>query len=143
MSTWRQALLILALASLAAGLSASFHPRRPPWFETSDPATVRWEIDLAAARAMSAEGPVVWIDSRPRADYDKGHLGGALLLNPEEWGDLMFEHQEALRAAFDHPVVVYCDGEGCERSADIAQRLRELLGLDPVYVLKGPWRELR
>lgn len=140
---WKQALLILALASLAAGLSASLHPRRPPWFETSDPARERWEIDLNAARTLRAEGPVVWIDSRPRADYEQGHLEGALLLNSEEWGELMFEQQEALRAALDQPVVVYCDGAGCERSADIAQRLRELLGLDPVYVLKGPWRELR
>lgn len=143
MSMSRQVVLILACATVAAGLSAAFHPRRPPWFEVVDPARERWEIDVERARELLVQGPVVWIDARPRADFDKDHLPGALLLNSEEWGDLMFENQDALRSAFDQPVIVYCDGSGCERSADIAQRLRELLGLDPVYVLKGPWQDLR
>ncbi len=143
MSVWRQASLILACALAAGAISAAFHPGRPPWFEVADPTRERWEIEVPRARELAAAGRVVWIDARPRADFEKDHLPGALLLNSEEWGDLMFEHQDALRDAFERPVIVYCDGEGCARSGDIAQRLRELLGLDPVYVLKGPWQEFR
>lgn len=142
MTLWQQGALILACATVAGGMSAAFHPRRPPWYEVADPARDRWEIDLSRANELIAAGPVVWIDARPRPAFEQGHVPGALLLNTEEWGDLMFENQDALRAGFEHPVIVYCDGSGCERSADIAQRLRELLGLDPVYVLKGPWQQL-
>ena len=47
----------------------------------------------------------------------------------------------ALMAAVGKPVVIYCDGKRCKRSQSVAQKLRELVGLDPVYVLKGDWRE--
>ncbi len=142
MNAWRQAALILACALFAGAVSAFFHPRRPPWYEVEDPALVRWQLDLAGAKALAADGETVWIDARPRAAYEAGHVPGALLLNADEWGELMFEHQFALQEAFEKPVVVYCDGESCTRSAEIAQRLRELIGLDPVYVLDGDWREL-
>ncbi|HRQ89734.1 MAG TPA: rhodanese-like domain-containing protein [Bacteroidia bacterium] len=142
MRTLRQALLIVGCAILAATATAWLHPRRPPWFQVEDPAQARWRLSVVEVGKLMAAGPVVWIDARPRADYEASHLPGALLLNAEEWGDLMFEHQFTLQEAFDRPVVVYCDGESCQRSAEIAQRLRELVGLDPVYVLDGPWRDL-
>lgn len=142
MSAWRQAALILVCALVAGGASAVFHPRRPPWYEVEDPVLARWRLPVSKVRELAATEPVVWIDARPRAAYEAGHFPDALLLNMEEWADLMFEHQIPLQAAFERPVVVYCDGESCERSAEVAQRLRELLGLDPVYVLEGDWREL-
>lgn len=138
----RQIGLILLGATVAGTASAFLHPLRPPWFETEDPETLRWRLPVAEAKALKSAGPVVWIDSRKREAYEKGHLPGALLLNAEEWGELMFEHQVALQEAFERPVVVYCDGAGCERSDEIARQLRELLGLEPVYVLEGSWREL-
>lgn len=142
MRVWQQVALILLAAFLAGGVSAVVHPLRPPWFESEDPALSRWRLDLSAARELMNQGGVVWIDARSRKDHEAGAISGSLLLNPEEWGDLMFEHQMALQEAFDHPVVVYCDGEECSRSSEVAGRLRELLGLDPVYVLEGDWREL-
>lgn len=142
MKLWKQVALILSAAFLAGGVSAVVHPYGPPWFESEDPSLTRWRIDLSEARALMEKGPVIWIDARPRKAHETAAIPGSLLLNPEEWGDLMFEHQMALQEAFDRPVVVYCDGEDCSRSSDIAGRLRELLGLDPVYVLEGDWREL-
>ena len=55
----------------------------------------------------------------------------------------MFSNQDVLQAVLDSPVIVYCDGSSCLRSAEVAERLRELLGLDPVYVLQGEWRDLK
>jgi len=143
MNAWKQAALILACATAAAGASAVFHPLRPPWYTVEDPSAIRWRITLDEAREIVADGEVVWIDARPRASYEADHLPDALLLNTDEWGDLMFQHQEALQAAFERPAIVYCDGESCARSAEVAQRLRELLGLDLVFVLEGDWRELK
>jgi len=142
MNAWKQAGLILSLAAVAGVASAVFHPLRPPWYEVASAAEMRWGISLEEARGIIAKGGVVWIDARTRANYDAGHLPGAILLNPEEWGDLLFNSQEALQAAFDQPVIVYCDGDACTRSVDVGESLRELMGLDPVYVLQGEWREL-
>lgn len=142
MNIWKQSGLLVAAALIAGTVSAFVHPFRPPWREVEDPATARWRIDTARARELMRGGPVVWIDARSRGAHEAGAIPGSLLLNAEEWGELMFEHQIALQEAFERPVIVYCDGEECSRSVEIAGRLRELLGLDPVYVLEGDWREL-
>ena len=140
MSVWKQSALILGCALLAGAASALFHPKRPPWYEVEDAAEARWTIRPEKARELVSAGPVVWIDARSRPAYEVGHVPGALLVNAEEWADLMFQHQFALQEAFQRPVIVYCDGDSCERSREIAQRLRELVGLDPVFVLQGDWR---
>lgn len=142
MNAWKQAGLLLALAAMSAAVSAVFHPFRPPWYEVVNPAEMRWNISLDEARNLVADGEVVWIDARSRADYQADHLPGAILLNPEEWGELLFQSQESLQSAFARPVIVYCDGDACTRSAEVGERLRELLGLSPVYILKGDWRML-
>lgn len=142
MKIWKQAGWIVAAALVAGTVSAFVHPLRPPWREIEDPAEAQWRLDLAGARSLLAAGPVVWVDARTRRAHETESIPGSLLLNQEEWGELMFEHQMALQEAFAQPVVVYCDGKDCGRSVEIAKRLRELLGLDPVYVLEGDWRTL-
>lgn len=142
MKIWKQSGLLIAAALIAGTVSAFVHPFRPPWREVEDPAAARWRIDPVRARELMGEGPVVWIDARSRRAHEAEAIPGSLLLNAEEWGELMFEHQMTLQEAFERPVIVYCDGEDCSRSSEIAGRLRELLGLDPVYVLEGDWRGL-
>jgi rhodanese-related sulfurtransferase len=143
MKVWQQSGLLITSALVAGTISAFVHPLRPPWRAVPDPATARWRIDPAQALELMGGEAVVWIDARPRDAHEAGAISGSLLLNPEEWGELMFEHQTALQEAFEKPVIVYCDGEDCSRSDEIAGRLRELLGLEPVYVLEGDWRELQ
>jgi rhodanese-related sulfurtransferase len=143
MNAWKQAGLILSLAAVAGVASAVFHPLRPPWYEVSSAAEMRWGISLDEAREIIVAGDVVWIDARSRANYEADHLPGAILLNPEEWGELVFNSQESLQAAFTRPVIVYCDGDACTRSGEVSELLREQMGLDPVYILQGEWRELR
>ena len=141
-STTSQVLLIVALALSAAALSAVFHPKRPAWFRVSSPEELRWQIDREQALELAGKKDVLWIDARERDKFETGHLSGAILLNLAEWGDLMFEHMDTLQGAFDRPVIVYCDTNECGKSVEVAKRLRELIGLDPVYVLKGDWREI-
>lgn len=140
MKAWRQSAAIFGCALVAGAASAVFHPRRPPWREVESPGLARWRLDAGRVRALVAEGPVLWIDARPRPEHESSHLPGAILLNPAEWAELMFEHQNALQEAFQRPVVVHGEGDGDRNADEIAQRLRELLGLDPVYVLQGDWR---
>ena len=143
MNAWKQAAIILALAAVAGVASAVFHPLRPPWYMVASAYQMRWGISLEEARKIIAACEVVWIDSRSRANYEADHLSGAILLNPEEWGELLFNNQDSFQSMLDRPVIVYCDGDACTRSEDVARRLRELMGLDPVYILQGEWRELR
>ncbi len=134
-----QALAIFGISVGIAAASAWWHPRAPAWFltETTDP----WEIRIDQVAGLGEE--VVWIDARSAAEHEKGHVPGSLLLNEDNWGDRVFELQDELSAAMGKPVVVYCDGSGCEKSRHIAERLRQLVGLDPVYVLKGDWRAVQ
>lgn len=142
MTPLRQIGAILACAGLAGFASAVLHPFAPAWFPAKEGPTSRWSILPEEARQLASKADLLWIDARSREEYEVGHLPGALLLNPDEWGELMFEHQFALQEAFSRPIVVYAEPADPVRAADIAQRLRELLGLDPVYVLEGSWTSL-
>lgn len=133
-----QALAVLAISTALAAAAALFHPRAPSWYLTE--ASGRW--DLKADQIASLGEEILWIDARKESEFAAGHVPGAILLNEERWGDLLFEHQDRLQSAVGRPVVVYCDGSGCERSTHVAERLRELLGMEPVYVLRGDWRKI-
>lgn len=134
-----QILSLLAISAVVAVATAWWHPRAPAWYLTAS-AEDRW--DLAADQVPNLGPEVLWIDARKDEDFEKGHLDGAVSLNEEHWGDRLFDLQDQLQEAMGKPVVVYCDGSGCERSRHVAERLRELLGMEPVYVLKGDWRDL-
>lgn len=142
MNFWRQVGLIVSLALVAATLSAFFHPNRPAWYFVESAENLRWQISVEEAKTLAAAEEVLWVDARSRQKFEEGHMPGSILLNADEWGDLMFENMDTLQSAMSRPVVVYCDGTFCAKSQDVASQLRELLGLDPVYVLKGDWRLL-
>lgn len=141
--TIREALWILLIAGILAAAAAFLHPRAPSWFLIEE--SGRWDIRIEKLReVLGAEADrVVWIDARADKAYRKGHLENAIPLNRERWGELVAENQDRLQEALDRPVIVYCDGRGCQRSVEIAGRLRELIGLEPVYVLRGDWRKLK
>ncbi len=143
MRFWHQVGLIVLLALLAAALSAFLHPKRPAWYFVESPEVLRWQISVEEAKALAATEEVLWVDARSREKFEEDRLPGSILLNADEWGDQMFENMDTLQTAMSRPVVVYCDGTRCEKSQDVASRLRELLGLDPVFVLKGDWRLLK
>ena len=143
MSLPKQLVIILGIAAVATLASAIFHPKRPTWIRVESPEVLRWQIDVEKAKNLMTSELVLLVDARTRAKYEQDHLPSAILLNRQEWGDLMFQHMNRLQDAMSEVVIVYCDGTDCRKSQEVAQQLRELIGLDPVYVLKGDWRELR
>lgn len=137
----RQSLALMAVATLVAAGVAVLHPRAPAWHLTTSGSQDEWDIPVERVDALSSESaPILWVDARRENEYAAGHVPGAILLNEDRWGDLVATHLDTLQAALSRPVVVYCDGSGCERSQHIAQRLRQTVGLDRVYVLRGDWR---
>lgn len=144
MSLRKQLLILLGCAFIATVASAVFHPKRPAWFFVESPEVLRWQIDIEKAKSLLAGEKVLLIDARSRTKFEQERHPSAILLNQQEWGDLMFQHMDRLQDAMIQAeiVIVYCDGTDCRKSQEVARQLRELIGLDPVYVLKGDWREL-
>ena len=124
---WRVASGLVLIALVPALLSVWLHPRGPSWVRTG-------EITLAVVRQWPE---VLWVDARGAAAYEHEHVPGALNLSAGSWekqiGDVVVAWKPELR------VVVYCDGHGCQASREVAQRLRDELGLTEVYVLTGGW----
>lgn len=120
--------LTLALLALAPAIAvALFHPKRPSW--KSD------EVPLSLARHWKET--VLWIDARPRSDFEKTHVPGAMLLNEDEWNELLPAVLDAWHP--DDHIIVYCRTLSCQTSHDVAKRLRTDVGLPEVYVLQGGW----
>ena len=137
----REISFIMALVLIGAVTSAVVHPKAPAWFRVEE--VSRWDVKVDEIPELFPDpAEILWIDARPEKLFAKGHMEGAILLNEDRWGELVFEHQDRLQEAVGKPVIVYCDGTGCKKSKSIAERLRQTVGLDPVYILKGDWRKL-
>jgi len=123
--------LLMALALVPALLCAWLHPKKPSW--QSD------ELTVAAAQALGARA--IWVDARAAKDFEKTHVPGAISLNEDAWS----EQLPALLDAWspEKTVVVYCSSLSCHTSREVANRLRDEVGLSPVFVLQGGWEALQ
>ena len=128
---------VLVLLSLALGLvTKAVHPRAPAWSIHSEP-LLEGETTLSRIDELYG-GDVLWIDARRADEYAKNHIPGALLINPIDHENQLFENFEAIQVE-TRPVVVYCQSRSCKASKTVAEFLRDNTILDPVLVLKGGW----
>lgn len=131
-----QALLILLLAAMAALITYGFHPRAPALYLSEAP---RREDEVTVEEIQKRwQGQVVWLDARPREVYEKGHIPGAHLLNEQGFDGQLFNLLDVLQTT-DRPVIIYCDGEKCQASHTIREKLLQAVPLEDCYVLKGGW----
>ena len=130
-SAWRL-LAIVSAAALLAGGNFVFNPNRP-----AAPEDALQEGEIRLEDAAASRSPVLWIDARSQSEFDQGHISGAVLLNEDDWDDLLPAVLEAWMPG--RPLVVYCGSEGCRASHEVAERLRVEAGLPDVHVLKGGW----
>ncbi len=128
---FRQALTLILAALFPALIAGVAHPKRPSWNENQ---LLADEIALSSAIKLTN---VIWIDARSAEAYQKDHIPGALLLNEDAWDELI---QPVLLAWNPgRPIVVYCSSLQCQTSREVAKRLRETTGVEPLFVLKGGW----
>lgn len=97
-------------------------------------AFAKLDITLEQARGLYQSG-VMFVDARAGAEYEAGHIQGAL------WLPLEAMNGGARPAALDvldpgAKVVIYCGGGDCHASHDLAIRLNAL-GFKNCYVLKA------
>lgn len=98
-------------------------------------------IMWAQAKPMLATGQVLLVDARPKADYDAGHIPGALWLPADASGEVVRQ------ILGDRPkttrVVAYCGSMGCPQAFQLATRLvREFSFPNAQFMLEGyaEWR---
>jgi len=105
-----------------------------------DPATLKpGEICLE-----QVQEPVVWIDARPRKDWQANGLEGSILWNLDAAEDASAFEAEAMQKLFENPrAVVYCSNEDCGVSAQVAERIRKLDPDFDVKALRGGWQALK
>jgi rhodanese-related sulfurtransferase len=132
-----QAVMLVLLGAGAGALSYRLHPEAPALYLFLETRVAEGEITITEARALEAAGGVLWVDARVRSEYEKEHVPGAILLNEQEWEQLMFEAVETI-SRNNKPMIIYCDAQRCDASHRLAEKLRDL-GQPDVRVLAGGW----
>ena len=95
-------------------------------------------LEGAVVKFLSDEA--LFLDARSRADYQLGHIQGALNL-PVHEGDFGRRLQEfSLKVDHEKELIVYCDGTSCSLSPKLASVLKGL-GYRDVKILINGWTE--
>lgn len=91
------------------------------------------EIDLATTRALFENNLATFIDARPTAEYEAGHIADSMNITPQ-----MLESSASLFAldVIDPAkvVVIYCGGGDCDDSHRVAELLQDLRGFEQTHV---------
>lgn len=150
MSTWKQTLLIgLIGLGLAFGVNtlrgATKLPVKPApqvtakakGVDTLAVASAKLAmIEFAEADALHRKELATFVDARDLADYDQGHIPGAICLPVDQFRT----GKQKLMAPKGSLVVVYCSGGDCETSDQLAHLLVKA-GFKKVRVYKGGFEE--
>lgn len=128
---WR--LLILVVAGMLCAFSDALLTGLPDLSQPAD----EWGIGYEEAKMVN---PVIWVDGRSLDEFSQGHFAGALHLDFDNWDMGLGKILEKWEPGTG--IVVYCEGDGCESSRAIAERLRNELEMDTIYWLTGGWKSL-
>ncbi len=131
MRSFKEAFCLVAIAVVCGGIAYFIHPRAPSF------GIDKLERQLEEVQGMAE---VFWVDARADEDFERAHLDGAISLNIEHWEEQLVDFLD--RWPPDATTIVYCSSLACMRSHEIVERLREELGIEEVYVLKGGWESL-
>lgn len=95
-------------------------------------------LEDAIAKFLSDEA--IFLDARPEADYQLGHIQGALNLpvRTRDFGERLQEF--SLTVDHEKELIVYCDGIDCTLGPELASILNGL-GYRNVSVLINGWTE--
>ena len=129
-----QAALLIALAAGAAAVTHAVHPRAPAFYLSEAPVRDD-EVNLKQIQERW-QGDVVWLDARPQAAFEKGHIPGARQLNEQSFNEQLLDLLDVIQTT-DKAVVIYCDGEKCEASRTIREKLTSNFPIEECYILKG------
>jgi rhodanese-related sulfurtransferase len=141
--TARQAVFILVISIFIGAAVNLIRPDGIPFVDTwsmadklvtEDGDTLA--IPLEDAAVLFAENAAVFLDARTPAEYDQGHIQGAVNL---PWPDVDTYFETVILTLDPEAMfITYCDGEACPLSHDLALFLMDL-GFTRVKVLVNGW----
>ncbi len=141
--TVRQGFFILLISAVLGAAVNLVRPDSIPFVEswsmadklvTEDGDTMA--IPLEEAAALFADNAAVFLDARTPAEYDRGHIQGAVNL---PWHDVDNYFETVIMTLDPEAMTItYCDGEACPLSHDLAVFLKDL-GFTRVKVLVNGW----
>ena len=138
----------LILILVATGIALVVYTIRPdkivPTTEQAAEATNRSSVEESASREISLEAAwerfqsktAVFADSRHRADFEAGHIQGAVHLYAADSDVWLTDFLTATDPMAT--IITYCDGEACPLAKDLAELLA-LNGFENVRYLKNGW----
>lgn len=92
-------------------------------------------ITLPEAEELFSRGDIRFIDSRPAGLFRTGRIFGAVNV-PYEEKETINQYQ----LSKEQTLVIYCDGDECQSSINLAKFLHEL-GYSDIKVFFGGWAE--
>ncbi|MFO7840380.1 MAG: rhodanese-like domain-containing protein [Desulfosalsimonadaceae bacterium] len=147
MKTLYQIFAILLIAAVAGFGSNALRSEQLPLYSRegmqsrADAAELPpFRISLERAIELYKQEKAVFVDARPKAAYNSGHIKGAISL---PWQKAEEQFPKLLESVpMEKPVVTYCDGEACELSDMLAGFLEEL-GYKKAWSLHNGWSRWR
>lgn len=144
-SVFRQIVLLICASLLGGLLAQSFSPNRIPWKQDwsryVESKALKAGLTIAnlddVRRIIQSQSHLL-LDARPVADYDRGHLPGAMSLPQTDLAT--FYPQIAPMLSPDQPLLVYCSGHECDESLLLSVYLREQ-GFSNVTLFVGGYSE--
>ncbi|MFZ1200588.1 MAG: rhodanese-like domain-containing protein [Desulfobacterales bacterium] len=141
-AVWQVPLLVITACVIGIAVN-SLRPDRlalvGDWSEQArfaDAAGESLVIGLDEAAGLFERQAVLFLDARPQNQYAEGHVRGALSLPWQEVDRYFMELTERLESA--STIIIYCNGESCDLSHELALFLKEI-GYKNVRVLINGW----
>jgi rhodanese-related sulfurtransferase len=141
-ATWQFGVILVVAVCLGVFINC-FRSNRLPLFAARSmeailktPSGVRMDISLNKAKKLFLQHAAVFIDARPKADFEKGHIKGARSLPWQDVDQRFMAVTKNLSA--DTTIITYCDGEACELSRHLANFLMDA-GFNHVRILLNGW----
>ncbi|GFK92496.1 Thiosulfate sulfurtransferase GlpE [Fundidesulfovibrio magnetotacticus] len=144
---WPGVVVLVAVSIMAAWVVNEARPVKLPWwsdFRAEKAAQTQRKgfltVAPAEARAMLVAGARLFVDAREPAEYEAGHIPGAVSVSAEA----LLTGMDSVLPGVEkgRPLLVYCGDLACPKSRDLAQGLKELGFADIAVMPEGldGWR---
>ncbi len=109
-------------------------------FSVPENMTSPMAINIEFAQNLFNEKSAIFIDARDSEDYNSGHIENAINIPfdyYEDYEDIINELDDTA------PHVIYCSGEECSLSMDLADYFFNELAFENILIFEGGWPQWR
>ena len=97
-------------------------------------------VNLEFSKYHFDAGSAIFIDARDPEDYESGHIQNAINIPYDYYED----YEEVMDGLDDDGIyIIYCSGEECSLSIDLADHLYNEKLIDKLLIFEGGWPEWR